>query len=76
VRGADDAPLAGAWVALREAGLWTATDGEGRFRFTRVRPGKQTVIVRTAAGEEATASAEVPGEPLDVVVGRARRPKG
>jgi Pvc16 N-terminal domain len=66
-------PVADAWVILPAAGLWTATDADGRFRFARVALGDHRVLVRTQAGEQAEASVTVPGEPAEVVVGRKRR---
>jgi len=83
VRDADDEPVAGAWVALPEAGRWTATDADGRFLLNRIQPGKQHVVVRTATGEESSATADVPGDRVDIVIGgrgragqKARKPKG
>ena len=70
-------PVAGAWVAIPSAGLWTATNPDGRFRFDRIQPGSYDVLVRTAAGEEAQGALEVPGGTVDLQVGakspRARR---
>lgn len=72
VRDADGAPVPNAWVALPEAGLWTATDGDGRFRLERIRPGSHRVIARTATGDEAKATVAVPGERADLVIGAPR----
>jgi Pvc16 N-terminal domain len=82
VRGPDEEPISGAWVALPESGLWAATDSEGRFLLNRIHPGEHDVVVRTVTGEEAAVTAVVPGDRLDIVVGRdssgvqkRRRPK-
>lgn len=69
VHDADGEPISGAWVAIPDQGLWTATDAQGRFLFNRMRPGKQNLVVRTATGEEAETTAEVPGDRVDIVVG-------
>jgi Pvc16 N-terminal domain/Carboxypeptidase regulatory-like domain len=82
VRDADEEPIAGAWVALPETGLWTATDAEGRFLLNRIQPGRHEVVVRTATGEESALTVDVPGDRVDVVIGgrpraaqRTRKPK-
>jgi Pvc16 N-terminal domain len=69
----DGAPVTDAWVALPEIGLWTATDRAGRFVFQRIRPGSLQLVVRTLDGGETQATASVPGEPADVVVGAKKR---
>jgi hypothetical protein len=68
-------PVARAWVVLPACGLWTATDGEGRFRINRVRPGEQELVVRAVSGAEATLKVDVPAPRVDVVLPspRARR---
>jgi hypothetical protein len=78
VRGDDGEPVAAAWVVLPGCGLWTATDGEGRFRISRVRPGEQELVVRAVSGAEATTTVDVPGAQVDVVLPapRARRRSG
>jgi Pvc16 N-terminal domain/Carboxypeptidase regulatory-like domain len=73
VRDSQDRPVPDAWVALPDAGLWTATDRSGRFRLNRVRPGEHRVLVRTAAGEETESTVTVPGPRADLVVGGKRR---
>jgi hypothetical protein len=77
VSDADGQPVADAWVAIPEAGLWTATSRDGRFRFDRIRAGTHRVIARTAAGDEADATLEVPGATVDFAIGgkpsRSRR---
>jgi hypothetical protein len=72
VRDAGGEPVANAWVALPDAGLWTATDRDGRFRLDRIRPGSHRVIARTANGDEAEATVAVPGERTDLAVGAPR----
>lgn len=75
VRDGDGEPVANAWVALPEAGLWAATDRDGRFRLDRIRPGRHRVIARTADGDEARATVTVPGESADLLIGaRPKRP--
>jgi hypothetical protein len=73
VHDADGGPVGDAWVIIPAAGLWTGTDSGGRFRFARVGLGEHRVLVRTPAGDEAQATVTVPGQPLDLVVGRKRR---
>jgi hypothetical protein len=67
-------PISGAWVVLQETGRWAETDAQGRFRLDWLRPGTYTCSVRTASGEQAVAELQVPGKPLDIVVGDAARP--
>ena len=74
VRDGEDRPAANAWVALPDSGLWTATDGEGRFRLSRVHPGEHRLVVRTVSGDEAEATISLPGESVDLVVGA--KPRG
>ena len=78
VRDADGAPVARAWVVLPASGLWTATDREGRFRISRVRPGEHELVVRAVSGAEATMTVDVPGAGVDVVLAppRPRRRTG
>ncbi|MCW3065336.1 MAG: hypothetical protein JWN32_2508 [Solirubrobacterales bacterium] len=74
VRDADDQPVVDAWVTVPDLGLWTATDRDGRFLFSKIRPGGLRLTVRTIDGGEADATAQVPGPPADVVVGKKRAP--
>ena len=82
VRDGAGTPVGDAWVVLPDSGRWTATDRDGRFRLARVPAGAQRVVVRTAGGEVAEASIDVPGGQADLVVGnrprtaakRAKRP--
>jgi hypothetical protein len=69
----DGAPLQGTWIALPDAGRWTATDQDGRFTFARVAPGKHDVVARTADGHEAKATITVPGGRCDLVVAPPRK---
>jgi hypothetical protein len=71
----DDAgePLAGVWIALPEAGLWTASDPSGRYRFSRVRAGEHRVLARAVDGREASAKVAVPGTGADLVVAAPAR---
>src|SRR3954451_21286868 len=73
VRDAAGEPVADAWVAVPEAGLWAVTDGAGRYRVDRIRPGWHRVIARTAGGDETEATIEVPGAPADLVMGSGGR---
>jgi hypothetical protein len=81
VRYASGAPAQDAWVALPDAGRWTSTDAEGRFRFDRVKTGEHRIVARTLRGDEAEMTAAVPGTNADLVIGEAagagakRRPK-
>ena len=67
--GADEEPMTDAWVAMPDAGRWTSTDREGRFIFDRIVPGKHHVVARTLDGGTAEADIEIPGPPLDLVIG-------
>jgi Pvc16 N-terminal domain/Carboxypeptidase regulatory-like domain len=73
LRDAGGDPVPNAWVAVPEAGLWAVTDGAGRYRFDRIRPGSHRVIARTADGDETEATIEVPGAPADLVMGSEGR---
>jgi hypothetical protein len=73
LRDAAGEPVANAWVAVPEAGLWAVTDVAGRYRFDRIRPGAHRVIARTASGDETEATIEVPGAPADLVMGSGGR---
>jgi hypothetical protein len=61
-------PIAQAWIALPDLGVWAASDVHGRFRVPRVAPGRHRVLVRTIAGGEAKATVTVPGPGVDVAV--------
>ena len=67
--GADDEPMTDAWVAMPDAGRWTSTDRDGRFIFDRIVPGRHHVVARTLDGGTAEADIEIPGPPLDLVIG-------
>ena len=69
-------PLQDVWVTLPDSGRWTATDAEGRFRFDRLTPGTHRLLARTADGREASADLEVPGAPLDLVLGGGKASAG
>ena len=43
-RRGDGQPVANAWVALPELGLWSASGSNGRFRFDRIQPGKYRCV--------------------------------
>jgi hypothetical protein len=67
----DDAgePLRGVWIALPDLGLWTASDGDGRFRFARLKSGSHRVLARAADGRESESTVELPGPGADLVLG-------
>ena len=73
VVGADGEPVADAWVALPDLGRFATTDREGRFIFSGIRPGDHRVTARSAAGEEGTAVAKVPGGGVDLELGGGRK---
>jgi hypothetical protein len=62
-------PVANAWVVLPDLGRWTTSGPDGRFLFDRVRAGAHAVVARTSAGDEAAATATVPGAGVDLAVG-------
>ena len=76
VSDADGRPVADVWVAMPEAGRWTATNREGRFRLDRIEPGSHHIVARSAAGEEGQATLDVPGGRADVTIGAKRRTGG
>jgi hypothetical protein len=71
VTAADGSAVSGAWVVLPDAGRWAATDNQGRFHFTRMRPGSHRVIARSIDGKEAETTLEVPGEKCELTLGAA-----
>jgi hypothetical protein len=73
VRDSSGEPVADAWVVLPDLGKMTSSDREGRFLFDGLRPGDHKVEARTAAGEEASGVAKVPGGGVDLELGGARR---
>jgi hypothetical protein len=75
VRDKDGEPVANAWVALPDLGRMASTNSEGRFVFDSMRPGEHRVVARTAAGEEATGTAKVPGLGVDLELGAGPKKK-
>jgi hypothetical protein len=73
LRDAAGAPVADAWVTLPETGRWTATNREGRFIVERLEPGLHALVARTLQGKEVRATVAVPGERVDLVIGRRDR---
>jgi hypothetical protein len=69
-------PIVNAWVALPDAGRWTATGADGRFRIDRVPAGEHRAVVRTVDAQEVDASVTVPGAPPDIVLGAKRSRRG
>jgi hypothetical protein len=77
VRDGDGLPAPRAWIALPDAGRWTASDARGRFTFPRLQAGRYRILARAIDGSEAEASVDIPGS-ADLVLGtggraRARR---
>ena len=72
----DGAPVGDAWVAAPGLGRLATSGADGRFRLTRVPPGVHEVRVRGRDGREAAVEVQVPGEPLDVVLGGSRSKSG
>jgi Pvc16 N-terminal domain/Carboxypeptidase regulatory-like domain len=70
VRDSAGQPVPHAWVALPDNGRWAASDHQGRFHFARVTVGAHTIVARTSSGDEAKLTVRVPGEPVDLVIGR------
>jgi hypothetical protein len=73
VRDQDGEPVADAWVVLPDLGRFASTNREGRFVFGGMRPGEHRVEARTAAGEEASGIAKVPGGGVDLELGGRRK---
>jgi hypothetical protein len=71
VHDADGEPVADAWVAMPDLGLLASSDGDGRFIFNRVGPGRHRIEARTRDGGEARLDADIPGTPADLVIGAA-----
>ncbi|HVL95528.1 MAG TPA: carboxypeptidase-like regulatory domain-containing protein, partial [Solirubrobacteraceae bacterium] len=61
--------VADAWIAVPDLGRLATSGADGRFRLPRVPPGVHEVRVRDGAGREAVVEVEIPGGPLDVVLG-------
>lgn len=74
VRDAEGAPIAEAWIAVPDSGLWSQSDATGRFRIGRIGAGEHRVLARTRDGLEAEAMIEVPGPGVDMVVGARKSP--
>jgi hypothetical protein len=73
VRDPDGQPVADAWVAMPDLGLWTVSDARGRFYFARLRAGDHRMVARSADGTEATGTATLPGTAADLVLGGSAR---
>lgn len=69
VKDAEGAPVANAWVVLKELGRYAATDGEGHFKFDRIDPGTYTVGARAADGTEVVGKLTLPGAGVELVLG-------
>lgn len=57
---ANGVSLAGIEIAIRETGLYTKTDAQGRFRFSGLLPAEYTLIARTTSGVLAEKAIRVP----------------
>jgi hypothetical protein len=75
VRDKDGEPVANAWVVLPELGRFASTNAQGRFTFDGMRAGDHKVVARTAAGEEASGTATVPGGGVDLELGAQGKKK-
>jgi hypothetical protein len=75
VRDTDGDPVANAWVALPELGLWSASGPDGRFRFDRIQPGKYRCVARTADGGESSGDIDVPGQGVELAIGAGKAAK-
>jgi len=53
-------PVVGATVAIKDQGRFTQTDEQGRFRFSRLKPGEYTLEVTTAEGQQSVRHIQVP----------------
>ena len=72
VTDADGEPVANAWVALPDVGLWAASDTNGRFRFAPLEPGNYSCLARTRDGREASGLLDVPGKGVELTLGAAK----
>ncbi|MGI8633126.1 MAG: Pvc16 family protein [Solirubrobacterales bacterium] len=78
VHDGEDRPVENAWVTLPDAGAWTSSGPDGRFRFDRLTAGSYRCLARAADGSEAEGTVTVPGSGVDLVLGapaRSRRAK-
>ena len=75
VRDKDGEPVANAWVVLPELGRFASTNAQGRFVFDGMRAGDHKVVARTAAGDEASGTATVPGGGVDLELGAGGKKK-
>ena len=70
IRDADGEPVEAVWVVMPALGRWTSTGRDGRFLFDGVRSGDHRIIARTGDGQEASATATVPGRGVELELGR------
>ena len=71
----DGEPVADAWVAIPELGIWTSSDREGRYIFSRVQAGEHRVMARSLDKGEGEAVIRVPSKQTDVVLGSGKSRK-
>lgn len=69
-----DGPVADAWVAIPQEGLWTVSGADGRFRFDRIRPGTYRCVARASDGGETEGELVVPGPGAELSFAPARAP--
>jgi hypothetical protein len=71
VRSAGGEPIADAWVALPDAGRFTTSGPDGRFRFDRLTAGTYECHVRTLDGAQGTGTLIIPGTGIELTPGNA-----
>ena len=74
VRDAKGKPVADAWVAIPQEGLWTVSGADGCFRFDRIRPGTYRCLARASDGGETEGELVVPGPGAELSFAPARAP--
>jgi hypothetical protein len=72
VLGDDGASVTDAWVVLVETGNIVVTQQDGRFRFSRVTPGRYRVRARGPDGAEAEAAFTVPGAAVELTLSSSK----
>jgi hypothetical protein len=70
-RESDGPPAAGLEVSIKDTGLYTRTDEQGRFRFGGLLPNDYTLVVQPPKGRQKTKAISVPaktGEDYDLEI--------